>query len=103
MVVDPKNSRVLGVTPQLEPENNAVKKSILTRICGHYRNCDCLIHDRNCSFEAKARQVEALSGLKYYPIDRFHGAKHSATCKNSPSNKSCLRMRLKGVNTSVPE
>ena len=103
MAVDPKDSRVLGVLQQRCPENNQLKLELMTRIAPNFPMCDCLIHDRNCSFENAAKAEEELKGIKYFPIDRFHGMKHCPTCKNSPQNVPRLERRLKGVNTSVSE
>lgn len=103
MLVNPKDSRILGVTPQLNPENNATKLAILRRTIGHYPRVNCLIHDRICSFVGEAGKHKELSGVKYFCVDMWHGAKHSDACKCNPHVHLRLKRRLRGVNSSVSE
>jgi len=103
MVVNPADSKILGVLPQRQPENNALKLQILKRIMPHYPNCNLLIHDRNCSFFKAAQEHKDLSMFKYYSIDVWHGNKHMRGCPCCPTQKQRLKRRLQGVNSSVSE
>lgn len=103
MIVSAKDSRVVGLVPQVEPENNRTKLSLLSRIMPLYPKVDCLIHDRNCSFMGMAKQVPSLRQIAYYSTDEWHGCKHAKGCPCAPKDHLRLRRRLKGVNTSVSE
>ena len=103
MVTDPRTSRILGLAAQVEPENNLLKMKILKRIMSHYENCNCLIHDRNCSFMGTAKTDAELRCIKYYATDQFHGNKHTSTCTCAPKNVKRIATRLRGINTSVSE
>ena len=103
MLTCPRTGRVLGVEEQTEPENNHVKLNTLAKVLPLYPNCDCFIHDRNCSFEDFAREHDELKQLKVFPVDRLHATRHVPTCKNSPLTVRRLKTRVKGINTSVSE
>ena len=103
MAVSPRDSRVLAAEAMIHPENNEIKLATLLKVIHRYPKCDCLIHDRNCSFEGAAKKVKELKQLKYFPIDKWHGTKHCKECKNHPDHVRRLKMRLRGVNTSVSE
>ena len=103
MLVEPRMMRIVGIQPMMSPENNEVKVKALKTIMPHYKNLDCFIHDRNCSFESFARSHAFLKQIRFYPIDRFHSVTHKKGCKNNPRTIKRLARRVKGVNTSAAE
>lgn len=103
LITDPRTSRVLSVVQQVQPEDNSIKAAALGKVMHMYPNCDCFIHDRNCSFEEYAHRNPALEQLHYYPTDKWHGFKHKEGCPNSPYEVPRLRRRVRGLNTSVAE
>lgn len=103
MTTDPRSSRVLAVEEQKEPENNAVKKAALGKILCHYPHVNALIHDRNCSFQTECARGGDFPQIKYWCIDKWHGAKHCRSCPCNPHLHPRLARRLRGINTSCSE
>ena len=102
-LVHPGSHRILSVVSQFEPEGNDTVNVALEKVLMHYPKANTFIYDRNCAYAPSASKRPALKQLKFYAIDRMHGAKHNKRCKHAPQNSKRLRRRLNGVNTSASE
>ena len=103
MATDPRSHRISGVSLMKEPENNASKIKLLKATLPRHPNCDCFIHDRNCSFLQQAQREKGLEQIKFYPTDRWHGSKHRHACPCAPRGNNRLHRRAMGLNTSISE
>ena len=106
MATDPKTGCVLGVEEQKQPENNQVKKKVLKKMLhrySQYDKLDAVLHDRNCSLMTECERTKEFPQIKYWIIDKWHGAKHKRSCKCRPQSHPRLARRIKGINTSVSE
>ena len=73
MIVHPGSQRILGLEPQTEPENNAVKIRRLGKMVHVYKRVDCFIHDNNCPLQPTAARLPSLRQIAFWPIVRFRG------------------------------
>ena len=103
MFVAPSSGRILSVSQMIEPENNQVVKDGLVKILPMYKNVDCLIYDRACSYIVRAKSEPELQQLKYITCDNWHGFNHMSSCPCRPQGVRRLKKRLTGVNTAVRE
>ena len=79
VICDPKSGKIVSVEEMQEPENNEVKLDCLQKVIHKYKNVDLFIHDLACKLEPTAQ--EKFPQIKYWSVDRFHGAKHNTSCK----------------------
>ena len=86
-----------------DPENNMVKIKTLRKVLKNYPAVDVFIHDTNCKLAKEAEQKAYFSQIRYWAVDKFHGAKHGKSCRYSPQNNKDIADRLEGINTSVAE
>lgn len=101
-VCDP-SGRVLGVQEQVHPENNKTVAASLGDALPMYPNVDCFVYDRNCSFAPSYSKIAAFKQIKHWPVDKFHGHRHTAKCRYSPKNVPKYKRRLAKVNTQACE
>ena len=80
--------RIVGIGKQVNPENNPIVADTLERVIGKYKKCDLFVYDRNCAFAPSASKNEKLSQIKFYSVDKWHGAKHRRKCKTTRSTSS---------------
>lgn len=102
MVCEP-SGKVLACKPQLNPENNAHVAGVFAAALSKHPHVNCIVYDRNCGLAPGLKEKAAFTGVKYWPIDKFHGERHSAKCRYSPKNNKAYKRRLRGVNTVVCE
>ena len=100
MVLAP-SGRVVAVHQLRNPENNDDVELAFEKGLEFHQDVDCLVYDRNCSFAPKKALNPKFQKIKFWPIHRFHGERHSTKCKYSPKNKAAYKKRLQKVNTSV--
>ena len=100
MVLAP-SGRVVAVHQLRNPENNDDVELAFEKGLAFHQDVDCLVYDRNCSFAPKKALNPKFQKIKFWPIDKFHGERHSTKCKYSPKNKAAYKKRLQKVNTSV--
>jgi hypothetical protein len=91
------------VKQQVNPENNDDVEKAFADTLQHHKSVNCIVYDRNCSFAPRKQKNQAFSKVKYWPIDIFHGGRHTGRCKYSPKNVPKYKRRLPGVNTQVCE
>ena len=103
MLVHPSTMRIVGVTPQIEPENNAVVTASLEKILPYYPSCDGFIYDRQCRYAPTASAIASLSQIEHWCVDAFHAFKHKKGCKYCAKNRRSIKRRFKGVNGSAAE
>jgi hypothetical protein len=103
LITSPSDGRVLGVTQQIEPEENKVVLELLNKISGTFSLCDTFICDRCSKVHPEVIRDGLLPGIKFWAVDHFHSQGHNKSCKNSPLNVPRLKRRLQGVNISVAE
>jgi hypothetical protein len=103
MISNPADGTVLSVEEQKTPENNLVKKKCISKVIHLYKSVDAIIHDRCCSLMPDCTSNGLFAQIRFWSIDKWHGAKHKVTCKCRPQSNRRLARRLRGMNTSVSE
>ena len=103
MLVHPPTLRVLAVTSQHEPENNAVVTKSLKRVLPQYDECDGFMYDRQCRYAPTAKLNPKLEQIEHWAVDPFHGHKHTKKCKFCARNSRALKKRFKKTNGSACE
>ena len=88
---------------QVHPESNELVEKAFTKTLATHSEVDCIIYDRNCSFANNVKDKDPFKKVKYWPIDKWHGYRHTSGCKHSPKNVARYRKRLAKVNCSVCE
>jgi hypothetical protein len=101
-VLEP-GGRILVVQQQVNPENNEDVERAYVRALETHPNVDCIVYDRNCSFAPSRCSNPCFVKVKHWPVDKFHGARHTSKCKYSTQNVPKYARRLKGINTSIAE
>jgi hypothetical protein len=102
-LLDPKSSRIVSTVQQFQPERNQIVTDGLTKVLPIYKNCNTFVYDRNCGFAPSAKKDPKLGQIVNYPVEPWHGNKHTKKCKYSLRNNRSYRKLLKGVNCSICE
>ena len=103
MLCDPKSQRVLCVQQMVSPENNLLTTAAIEKVLSLYKAVDTFVLDRNCQYAPSASKLEGLSQIKYWPVEPWHGLKHTSKCRYCTKNVPSYKRRLKGVNCSICE
>ncbi|CAE7406745.1 unnamed protein product [Symbiodinium natans] len=82
MVVNPADKRILWAKPMLVPEGNDILEDAITSILPSYKNMNCVIVDRACSFYPSALKQKRLKQIKFWVVDKFHSHGHTKSNSN---------------------
>ena len=91
----------LHVQQQVNPKNNDDVELAFEKAFRQHPKVDCIVYDRNCSLAPSGSDLPKFAGVKFWPVDKWHGARHTDGCRYSPQNVPKYAKRLKHVNTSV--
>ena len=103
MVVNPSDKRILWAKPMHVPEGNDILEDAITSILPSYKNMNCVIVDRACSFYPSALKQKRLKQIKFWVVDKFHSHGHTKSCPCNPLHHVRLSRRVDKINTSAAE
>ena len=77
---------VVGVVPQIQPEDHAVVTKTLTKAMVKCSEIDCFIYDRNCFYSETGKLNPDFKKIKWWPLTKLHAHKHNQNCPMSHLN-----------------
>jgi len=103
MICEPQSGRVVTVAQQINPENNDDVEKAFERAIEKHPSTNTIVYDRNCSFAPNKSKNIKFKKVTAWPIDKWHGERHTKKCKYSSKNNATYKRRLRDVNTSICE